>query len=667
MAAGLRRALALALLAASPVRAQTPPDTLGATVETRLERERTRVRGVTTTRLRFGIGPWRVAAVGRYLADGFGRLSSDAFDWREDLALTASAWRPLRPGLDLMATSATVRIPQARVTRHESYAGLVFRSDADLSVTARAGVALDARPGAPLGRVVPTLRQDAGPALGLDVRYDEVRPEQAIRFDGQASGALLGARRAGDAFGHAVYRLDTPRLRVNADGRYRLTRRDAYNAVPFSGMPRPPAEVVEATVSDTLDARADADLPLATLPLAGPVRLAVSGALGRTTRRLRTPGAVTGALAFDTDLARQTLDADVALALDRPGLAARFGVRTGAAREARRLVNGASLPAVEAARKADLLLQTDFARSTLALVGAARMDRGRWFVLLDAERSILRFDTPDENPDDRDEALASGRAVVRYIANTSITLRTELVGSDQHTVYLRRARSAESQRQRTLRLRPGLDAVFGRVTRVSLDTEVRATYTRDDFTLVGRDRSDQSAREWRLESAFDQTFERGPLAGLRLEAEARLSDLRLGRLLPDRFAEVPFDTLRTLSLAAALAGGTRWRYRIGWRTFRRADAERALSVPFVRADGSAATVTRPGTSVFTQTGPVAALMLPLAGGSEVRVEGWYAVQRTRSALSGPLPAADANAIARAADGRVLLQPTVTVAARWRLR
>lgn len=667
MAAGLRCALAVAFAAAASARAQTPPDTLGATVETRLERDRTRVRGVVATRLRAVVGPWRIAADGRYLADGFGRLSSASFDWREDLALTASAWRPLRPGLDLTAASTTVRIPQARVTRHESFAGLAFRSDPGLRVIARAGVALDARPGAPIGLVVPTLRQDAGPSLGLDVHYNDGQPGQALSFDGQATGALLGARRAGDVFGHAVYRLDGPRLRVSADGRYRLTRRDAYNAVPFSGPPRPSAEVVEATVSDTLDARADADLPLLTLPVAGPLRLALAGAFGRTTRRLRTPGAVTGALAFDTDLARQTLDADAALALDRPGLAARFGVRTGAARETRRLVNGAALPAVEAARKADLLLQTDFARSTLALVGTARLDRGRWLVLLDAERSILRFDTPDENPDDRDEALASGRAVVRYLATAGLALRTEVVGTDQHTVYLRRARSAESQRQRTLRLRPGLDATLGRATRLSLDTEVRATYTRDDFTLPGRDRSDQSAREWRLESAFEHAFEAGPMAGLRLEAEARLSDLRLGRLLPDRFAEVPFDTLRTVSLAAALTGGTRWRYRIGWRMFRRADAERALSVSFVRADNSAATVTRPGTSVFTQTGPVASLMLPLAGGSEVRIEGWYAVQRARSVLVGPLPASDAAAIARAATGRLLLQPTVMVAARWRVR
>ena len=201
---------------------------------------------------------------------------------------------------------------------------------------------------------------------------------------------------------------------------------------------------------------------------------------------------------------------------------------------------------------------------------------------------------------------------------------------------------------------------------------MRATYTRDDFTLPGRDRADQSAREWRLEAAFDHTFARGPLAGLRLDAEARAGDLRLGRLLPGRFAEVPYDTLRTATLAAFVSGGYRWRYRVGWRHFRRSDAERALSVPFVRANtsgeaGSTATFTRAGQSVFVQTGPSVALMLPLARGSEVRIEGWYAVQRTRAVLSGPPPpSADAEAVARAARGVLRLQPTVVLAARWRM-
>lgn len=652
--------------------AEAASDSSTAQVETRLERDRTRVRGDVRTRVRLRAGPWQVRAEQRTLADGFGSLRTEngrrAYDWRDDLWLAVEAWRPLGAGRRLGASSFTSWLPQSRVTRHETFLALAFRPEAGLRATARAGAALDARPGAlgPVGEAVP-LRQDAGPALGLDVQYADENAAPGLVLDGRASGALLGARRAGDVLGQARYRLAQRRVNVRADARYRLTRRDAYNAVPFSGPPRPVAEAVEATTSDTLDARLDADLPLATLPVAGPVRLAVAGALGRTNRRLRTPGALPGALAFDTDFARQTLDLDAALVVDRPGLSARAGLRTGAARETRRLANGAALPPIEAARKADLLGQTDFDRGTTALVGALRVERGRFFALVDAERSILRVDTPDANADDRDEARTYGRALVQLALFDGFAVRTEAVGTDLHTVYLRRARSAESQRQRTVQLRPGVDATFGRNTHLSLGTEVRATYTRDDFTLPGRDRADQSAREWRLESAFDHTFASGPLAGLRLDAEARGGDLRLGRLLPDRFAEVPYDTLRTVTLAAFVSGGYRWRYRVGWRHFRRSDAERALSVPFARPDGTAATFTRAGQSVFVQTGPSAALMLPLARGSEVHLEGWYAVQRTRAVLSGPPPpAADAEAIARAARGVLRLQPTVVVAARWRV-
>lgn len=653
--------LAAFVLVAPAAHAQPLPDSLGALVETRLLRDRTRVRGDLYARVGVQAGPWRVRAAQRFVADGFGRGAGGGYDWRDDLALALDASRAIRPTLDLSVVSATVRIPQARVTRHETLAGLVVRPAEGWQAALRAGGALDARPGALLvGVPRPPLRQDQGPALDADLQVQQALPDGVLRASAHAGGALLGPRRAADLAAAAGYVADQPRLRVRADSRLRRTRRDTYNAFPFESALRPDVEAVEATTSDTLDVAGEADVALG-----GPLRLALAGAFGRTQRRVRAAAPVDGTLAFDTDFTRQTLDADAALVYDRPGLAVRLGTRSGAAREARRLRNAADLPPVEAARKADLLLQTNFARSTRALVGAARWTHRRLAVVLDAERSILRFDTPEANPDDRDEARLYGRALVRYAFPAGLAVQAEALGTDLHTVYLRRARSAESQRTRTLQLRPRLDAALGPRTRLSVGTEVRATYTRDDFVLPGRDRADQSAREWRLESALAHTFSAGPLAGLVAEAEARASDLRLGRLLPDRFAEVPYDTLRTASAALHVGGAVRrWQYRVGWQAFVRTDAERALAVSFRRADGTASAVARPGTSVFVQTGPAARLRLPLRGGSEVRVDGWYALQRASARLRGLLPEADRAAVDAAARGTWRLQPSVEVTARW---
>ncbi len=279
-------------------------------------------------------------------------------------------------------------------------------------------------------------------------------------------------------------------------------------------------------------------------------------------------------------------------------------------------------------------------------------------------RAYLRLDTPDANADDRDEAFASGRLGAEWRVSPRLVVDVQAFGSDYHTVYLRAARSGENSRQRALRLRPGATWTPRVGTRARLEGEVRATYTRDDFRLPGRPPSDQSAREQRLNLDAEHAF----APTLRLYATATASDLRLGRLLPDRFAEVPFDTVRTYDAHVRLVAQRAWRAELGVRIFYRTDYSPAITTRFPRADGATAAVTRPGVTWLRQLGPTASLSIPIgARGSSVELSGWYAIQQQAARLYGRLDEANERAILKAAsDAPARLLPRVTFGVVWRL-
>jgi hypothetical protein len=205
--------------------------------------------------------------------------------------------------------------------------------------------------------------------------------------------------------------------------------------------------------------------------------------------------------------------------------------------------------------------------------------------------------------------------------------------------------------------------------------EVRATYTVDDFVLPGRRPTDQSAREVRV--AGDAEHEVAD--GLRVRGAGSYSDLRLGRLLWDSFAEIPFDTLRTYS------GWLRVQAQVtptlfaetGVRLFIRSDFDRATTVRYERVDAEGrvlrdeagqvllTSITREGRQIIEQVGPTTAITWSLPGGSALRVDGWLYVQHTWQRLYGDLPDEAAGRIAAAArDGTRRVVPNLSVTARW---
>lgn len=657
-------AFASALLLAGSVHAQTAP-----TLTSRFERDVNRYAYVATLTFEEpALGGWQTRVLLRAATEAFG--SRDDLLFRDEGQAVLSATRAVRPGVRWGAESRSAGFSQGRAARSVTGATLELAlPDRVWSAAGLLGVAVDQRPGAALeaGEQAP-LRTDAGPAARAEVRAGGAAGGYALEARGQLGWWRLTPRRQGDA-GLDVRAAPLPGAAVPVafDALLRRSLRGTYQSASFLNRTGalPPASAaarVEETTLDTLLAGATLAAPLTR----GAWALRVDGrlegeALGRSVRTLRADA---GALFFDSDYARRAVRLDLRASAERGSLSGHAGVRSDLVLERRTLANRADLPPAQAAQKADLLEQADFDQSTLGADVRVARTTPRTTVFADVQASLLRLDTPDANDDDRDEAFASARVGAEWRASPRLTLDLTAFASDYHTVYLRSARSGENNRQRALRLRPAMTWTPHEGTRLRTSGEVRATYTRDDFRLPGRMPSDQSAREQRLSADLEHRL----APSLTLRATGTASDLQLGRLVPGRFAEVPFDTVRTYDAHVRVAAGGTWRAEVGARLFYRTDYSPAVTTRFPRPDGATAAVTRPGRTWLAQIGPTADLRVPLgARGSEVRLAGWYAVQRQASRLYGRLDPANADAI-RAAARRVRsrLLPRVTFGVVWRL-
>lgn len=684
-----RAALAgmLAIFGAAQVRAQVQapaPEQAGPRtgpesqlIETGFERDINRYRWTARTLLSQHIGKWSAALDNRFRSDAF-VLFGDRLSFRDENLLNWRVGRPVGTRWEVQARGRSHWYTQSRVFSQEAYSGMRFRPRRSLRIEPAAGLAWDRRPGIGSGGGEPPLRMDIGPAYALGVAWSP-SPMNAyrIRIAGDAAYQFIDPRRgrAVRMEGNAIRSFDD--LRITTDAQYSNYRRDAYQSVSFLNRTAEnrAAETVEATAGDTLQVGMEIEAPIYRS-----IRLTGRIDAGTNNRRIRTLGAPENALFFDTAFNRRLVDSRIGVGYGTQN-AGRFMVnisaRAGAEVERRRLTNREDLPQAQVAQKANLLQQADYDQGLFALHARGRAGLGRLTLTFDGSSSILRHDTPEANPDDRDELYHNGQIGARIAINRRLSTEMRLLGAWYHTVYLNAARSVENNVRRSLRLRPAFTWTPGSRTRLRMGTEIRATYTVHDFVLPGRRAIDQSARELRYELDGEHRFRSGPA----IYADGSFSDLRLGTLLWDHFAEIPFDTLRTYSARVRLQVRTRQGVTasIGARLFVRSDFERAVTVRYdIRnEDGTRqldnagkpvrGSITRPGRTIIEQAGPICSISWPMPGRSALRLEGWLNVQHVRRRLFGMLPEARADHIrqaARAGDRKVI--PNISMVASWRL-
>lgn len=634
------------MLVAGPVSAQVVLDTA-------FERDVNRYRWSGMARADVTQGPWVIGMRNVFRSDAY-LLFDNRLSFRDENRFKVDAVR-LTDGLFSPTVRSTANwYSLSRVYHQDAWVGLRHVSEKGWWVEPSLGMVIDARPGALSGTGDAPVRTDGGPAGGLAFG---VPMRDTGGYTTSVEGLVQVQRMAPRAARVVRLRAETgrtfARTTVNADMELASLRRDAYQAASFLNRDEAAirrAETVESTVSDTLLVGMGVSTQLSD---AVHVDLRVDA--GLNARRVRSLRAPSDALVFDSDFGRQTVRMDLAAQWQFGNGYVRGGMNAGAEVEERQLDNAEDLPPAQAAQKLTLLRQADYDRGFLglSLMGLVPLSR-RVTAQFDGSANLLQHDTPEVNPDDRDELLYNGSMGLEYRVSRAMTFSTRLFGSWFHTVYLRAARSADNNTQRSIRLRPSLSWQPSAATRVRLESEVRATYTVDDFLLPGRRPTDQSAREMRYELEAEQAVG----GGLRLKVDAAFSDLRLGRFLADEFAEIPFDTLRTWSGWVRLQTGGRITAEIGLRYFIRGDYDRSATVSY--GDEGAA-ITRPGRRRIDQIGPTTTIIWPMRKGTSIRLDGWAVVQRVSTRLYGALPEEEASAIRRAGDrGTRTLIPNLTV-------
>lgn len=647
------------------------------TIETGFERDVNRYRWVAGAEWSQQIGRWHVDVANRFTSDAY-ILFSDRLSFRDENRLSWRLERGISGTLGAHARGRALWYSQSRVFSQEVYGGLRYSSGSQWWVEPVVGFAWDRRPGIAQGGE-PPLRTDLGPAFGARAAWNPGSiSEYEVSLSADGSWQVINPRR-----GRAL-RFDGTLSRVFDDVRistnvgYSNYRRDAYQAVSFLNRTDPGdrlSETVEATASDTLLVAFETEAPL----FRG-IRLIGRTDFGANNRLIRTLRAPEDALYFDTAFNRRTVDGQIGLGYGTAGdtdFMAQVSFEAAAEVERRRLTNREDLPPAQAAQKTNLLRQADYDEGMVALHAQTRAALGRFVFDFDGSSSILRHDTPELNLDDRDELFHRGEVGAQMRITRYLNAEARLLGTYYHTVYLNAARSAENNVRRSVRLRPALVWTPSDWTRVRFGSEIRATYTVHDFVLPGRRAPDQSARELSYEADVEQRL----AEGVSLFAEGSVSDLHLGRLMWDEFAEIPFDTLRTYSGWLRLQVRTRSGVVgvIGVRAFIRTDFDRATTVRYavLGADGEVqlddagevirASVTRPGRSWIEQVGPTCSITWPIRGLSTLRIDGWLNVQNVWRRLYGDLPEDDAARIrASGRRGETKIIPNLTMVATWRL-
>ena len=661
---------------AGEVAAQTPDpldDEPTRYVETGFQRDINRYRWTAAALVRESFGKWRVLLDNRFRSDAF-VLFDDRLSFRDENQLSWIVDRSLGERFSARARGRAFWFTQSDVFSQELYGGVRYQARPDLWIEPAVGFAWDKRPGVGSGPNIP-LRTDLGPAYGARMAWTPPPlSDYNVRVEADGAWQVINPRRGRAVRLDAVVSRAFNETRVRTAIQYSNYRRDAYQAVSFLNRNEPTdrlSETVEATGSDTLAAVIELDAPLGRgFRMTG---RADFGANNRAINALRAPP---DALYFDTIFNRRAFDGEVGVGYSpNNNLMIHLAARGGAEVERRRLTNRDDLPETQAAQKSNLLQQADYDQGLFALQARSRATLGRVAFSFDGSSSILRHDTPESNLDDRDELYHNGQVGALVQLSRYLHADVKVLGTYYHTVYLDAERSAENNIQRSLRFQPAFEWRPTAGTRIRLQSEIRATYTVHDFVLPGRRAGDQSAREMR----YDLDLEQRLAEGLSLFFTGSYSDLHLGRLMWDDFAEIPFDTLRTYSGWVRLQVQTERRVTadVGFRFFVRRDFDRSTSIRYNRrddegevivgADGDPvqSSISRPGRSWIEQIGPTCSITWALRGLTTLRLDGWLNVQHVRRRLYGNLPEASADAIRAAGRrGDLMITPNVSLTTAW---
>lgn len=440
-------------------------------------------------------------------------------------------------------------------------------------------------------------------------------------------------------------------------------RRDSYQATSL--LNRTESNFIESIGSDTTMAYVAFSWPVSKSLIADLEAIGMNN-IRKVSNYTMDPAS--NVVLFDSRSIRQNLDIRAAVTYPSGNIRLRTGINWIFQARESQLINTDGIPADQVRRREDILLNSNFVQSRFEWFTMNQIRFSpRYRLELDMATSILRYDTPDVNSDDRDEFAFLFRSRNQYQIRNDLSAAVTLAGEAFHYVYLFSERSIENNWRRSLRLIPELTWSPNEHFMWRQLFLVRANYTVDDYTIEGRQRADQSSREMAFISGISYDF----LPEWTFHADASRSELRIGRLFWKTFQETPIDTLITYDIEIRLARSVGNIYlSSGIRYFYKFDyLQRAVVQPRITENGTTINLPpriAPGQQITTQWGPVVQIRMPFRSGNEIYINGWYQTQRSRQKLYTEYPEAFRSAYLREeskATKRIF--PNLQMAVRFR--
>jgi hypothetical protein len=560
----------------------------------------------------------------------------------------------LIPRLGAAGSARTYTFTTTNLRQDLLLGGFYYRPADVVTITAMAGLMRDER----------SDRRDQGLAVNLSAI---TRPfqigETTIQPMASADIAWINPRR-----------LQT--LRAGASGEYRSgeqfivqsdfwvgnSRRDSYQA--SSLLNRAETDFIESIENDSAMVSLLIQTPLSA-SLIGDIRFDGLNNVRRNINSSLDPQSST--ILYDSRSLRQFLDITTAVRYPGTRMRLQLGTSWGFQVRESQLINTEGLPPDQVRRRSEILENSNFNQRRFEIFTFNQLQvTQRYSLSLNGNASILRYDTPELNRDDRDELSFVIRNVHSIDIRRDLRATVTLAGEAFHYVYLFSERSIENNWRRSIRVIPELSWRPSPVFTMRNRFMVRANYTVEDYELPGRPKNDQSARELAMLTNISWTF----APDWNLETEASRSELRIGRLYWETFQETPTDTLITWDTQIVISkrmGNVV--VSSGMRYFRKFDFLQRASIQIdVEENGSVTRLSRisTGNQITVQWGPVVTIRLPLNMRNELYINGWYQMQQTRQRLYITYPEAYRDDFRRAEQRAVRrVFPNLEMTVRFR--
>lgn len=567
-------------------------------------------------------------------------------DRQTDLSL--SGW--LMPQVAIAADVRSFEFTSTRTRQDVALAGIEVRPVKPLYVRTQFGIMSDARNRA----------ADQGFMAGLKAWTAELNPGAGLYLTPSLfmEVADIQPRRFVTTRYMADMAYRTQEVTMTASVQHGVSRREGYATSSFLNTSE--ADYIESVRIDTTSIRFQTRFPISRR-WAGDIEVDALNQIRMVDNR-NLPDDAQAPL-YNSRTLRQAVDTRVRLSAEGDRLRSVFGMAVGVGIRNSRLTDTEGLPADQVRRRAELLTNSNFNQNRFELFTQQdlRISRNHDMSVF-ASSAILRYDTPDTNPDDRDELTLLFRTVNRMRLAPGFEAALTTAGEAYHYVYLFSERSIENNWRRSIRLMP--EFTWTPVTALTWRNAflIRANYTVEDYEMEGRAKNDQSAREMMLFSDAEWRF----LPEWSVRMQGSRSELRIGKLIWKGFREVPIDTLitydGTLEIARKRAGTE---IAVGMRVYHKTDflIRATQSVPLGNG-----TVSRTATGQLTtaQYGPQVRVLMPFGQGQEIQIRGWVQIQKTWTELYTTYPAELRAAFVRAEQTPVTrVFPNLDMTVRFR--